>query len=58
MGFKIQLVVCADEGQPDTTHEVAVLEKGIVNLFAWIQLLGASQKDSLAVFLRRPGLGS
>jgi hypothetical protein len=27
MRFKIQLVVCAEGGQPDTTHEVAVLEK-------------------------------
>jgi hypothetical protein len=27
MRFKIQLVVCADEGQLDTTHDVAVLEK-------------------------------
>jgi len=27
MRFKVQLLVCADDGRTDTTHEVAVLEK-------------------------------
>ena len=28
MRFKVQLVVCAEDGQEDTVHEITVLEKG------------------------------